>query len=121
LGGSERPAELLAVENVLPGAMEANRIIGDSGLGAALAPTLLEEVKYWPSRCQRQDFQQHVNFPASDISGSTETDASSETKTSRIHFSYGGSHYSLIFIDQGMNQWATDDLCVPKTLSVFID
>jgi hypothetical protein len=35
----------------------------------------------------------------------------SETKTSRIHFSYGGSPYSLIFMDQGMNRWATDDHC----------
>jgi uncharacterized protein (TIGR04255 family) len=34
----------------------ANRMVGDSGLGPALAPTLLEEVKYWPSWSQRERF-----------------------------------------------------------------
>jgi hypothetical protein len=89
----------------------AHRIVGDSGLGPALAPTLLEEIKYWPSWCQREDFQQHVKFPASDISGSTETDPNNETKTSRIHFSYAGNPYRLIFVDQGMSRWASDDPC----------
>ena len=46
---------------------EAKDIVGKSGLGPALAPTMVEHVKYWPSRSKRDDFQKRIGFPASDI------------------------------------------------------
>ena len=78
-------------------------------MGSALAPTLLEEVKHWPSWSQREDFFEYVKFPATDISGTKETDETNGTKTTRVNFSYQGNPYGLVFIDQGMSQWATDD------------
>ena len=35
---------------------EANTIVRESGLGTALAPTLIEHVKHWPTWCKRDDF-----------------------------------------------------------------
>ena len=46
---------------------EAKDIVGKSGLGPALAPTLVEHVKYWPGWSKRDDFQKRIGFPASDI------------------------------------------------------
>jgi hypothetical protein len=63
----------------------ANKFVGESGLGPALAPTLLDHVKYWPS-WSKWDFRQYVKFPAEDISGSDETDEAKRTKTSRVQF-----------------------------------
>src|SRR5450432_573808 len=74
----------------------ANQIVGDSRVGPALAPTLLEHVKYWPSWSQRADFREHVSFPAEDISGTNETDDAHRTKTTRVHFSYRGNPFTLV-------------------------
>jgi hypothetical protein len=87
----------------------AKQIVADGRLGPALAPTLLDHVKYWPSWSKRDDFQQYVKFPAENISGSEETDPAKRTKTSRIHFSYNGNPYAVVFVDEGMPQWTNDD------------
>ena len=87
----------------------ANKIVGESGLGPALAPTLLDHVKYWPSWSTRDDFRQYVKFPAEDISGSEETDDAKRTKTSRVQFLYNGNQYGVVFVDKGMPQWTNDD------------
>jgi len=87
----------------------ANKIVGESGLGPALAPTLLEHVKYWPTWHTRNDFRQWVKFPAEDVSGSQETDKAERTKTSRVQFSYNGNRYGVVFVDKGMPQWTSED------------
>jgi hypothetical protein len=87
----------------------ASRIVGDSGLGPALAPTLLDHVKYWPSWSTRDDFRQYVKFPAEDISGSQEADEAKRTKTSRVQFFYNSNRYGVVFVDEGMPQWTNDD------------
>jgi hypothetical protein len=87
----------------------ARRVVAEGGLGPALAPTLLEHVKYWPSWSIRDDFQQYVKFPAEDISGSQESDPANRTKTSRIYFTYRGNAYGVVFVDEGMPQWTNDD------------
>jgi hypothetical protein len=88
----------------------ANQIVGEGGLGPALAPTLLEHVKYWPSWSTHGDFLEYVNFPAEGISGTEEADELHRTKTTRVHFSYHGNPYTVVFVDEGMPQWTTDDL-----------
>lgn len=87
----------------------ASKIVGESGLGPALAPTLLDHVKYWPSWSKRDDFHQYVKFPAEEISGSEETDEGKRTKTSRVQFLYNGNPYGVVFVDEGMPQWTSDD------------
>ena len=87
----------------------AHQIIGESGLGLALAPTLLDNVKHWPSWSKRDDFYQYVKFPAEKISGSYETDETERTKTTRVQFSYNGNPYGIIFVDEGMPRWTNDD------------
>src|ERR1700681_4576798 len=71
-------------ENAKQLVARANKIVGESGLGPALAPTLLDHVKYWPSWSKWDDFRQYVKFPAAEISGSEVTDEVKRTKTSRI-------------------------------------
>jgi hypothetical protein len=87
----------------------ASKIVGESGLGPALAPTLLDHVKYWPSWSKWDDFRQYVKFPAEDISGSEETDEAKRTKTSRVQFLYNGNPYGVVFVDEGMPRWTSDD------------
>lgn len=79
---------------------KAKRIVGDSGLGPALAPTLIEEVKYWPSWSQRDDFGQYVHFPATDIFGSSEKDERQRDIT-RVYFKYKGRQYGVVIHDHG--------------------
>jgi len=85
----------------------ANQIVGESGLGPALASTLLEHVLAIMVKARR--FREYVHFPAEDISGEKETDEAHRTETTRVNFSYRGNHYTLTFVDRGMSQWATDD------------
>jgi hypothetical protein len=51
------------VENAKRLVARANKIVGESGLGPALAPILLDHVKYWPSWSKRDDFRQYVQIP----------------------------------------------------------
>jgi hypothetical protein len=57
----------------------------------------------------RNDFRQYVKFLAEDISGSQATDEAKRTKTTRVQFLYNGNPYGVVFIDEGMPQWTTDD------------
>jgi hypothetical protein len=82
------------------------QIVGQSGLGPALAPTLLEHVKYWPSWSKRDDFQKWVGFPATDIRASSDETKESE-KVTGVLFTYKGERYGVRFIDQGSN-WLPD-------------
>lgn len=86
----------------------ANKIVGESGLGAALAPTLLEHIKYWPSWSLRDGFQKYVGFPCSGVSGK----ATKEDRNNRnlIWFTYDDADYQVDFLDKGMNTWVHDDL-----------
>src|SRR5262249_969384 len=88
----------------------ANKLVGDSGLGPALAPVLLEHVQHWPSWSTHDNFYEYVRFPTRYIGGSYEQDKECRTKTTNVTFSYRAALYTVKFIDQGMTPWATDDL-----------
>jgi hypothetical protein len=93
----------------------AKQIVGESGLGPALAPTLLEHVKYWPSWSTRADFTQYVRFPCRYISGS-QGERGSPTIVS---FAYKDVLYTVRFVDNGTNSWATEDLNSYGTVHLY--
>lgn len=87
----------------------ANKLVGESGLGPALAPTLLEHVKHWPSWSKRDDFGQYAKFPAINISGEVERSSERRGSVSKIYFTYNGNPYGLIFTDEGMSPYSMGD------------
>jgi hypothetical protein len=78
---------------------EAKVIVGQSGLGAALAPTLIKHTYHWPRWSKRDDFLRWVHFPAADIAAS-EKEAGKET-IKGILFTYQGQRYGMRFADEG--------------------
>jgi hypothetical protein len=83
---TRRAEELLA---------KARQIINESGLGHALAPTLLEHVQDWPAQSQRADFVQSIGFPCRYISGSREEDKHDEKKMTVVSFAYKEAVYTV--------------------------
>jgi hypothetical protein len=79
---------------------QARELVGTSGLGPALAPTLLEEVKYWPSWSKRDDFSQYLHFPATNIVAS-EQEREKGVKVTGVLFTYKDCRYGLVFTDYG--------------------
>jgi hypothetical protein len=59
---------------------EAEGIVRETKLGAALAPTIIEEIYHWPSWSQRDDFLKWVHFPAMQITASEQKDGKETTK-----------------------------------------
>lgn len=86
---------------------KARKIIGETGLGPALAPTLIEEVMYWHGWISRPDFLQWVNFPASAISAEQSKDEKNHTIT-RVVFTYNNSAYTVVFTDNGYNSFVPE-------------
>jgi hypothetical protein len=99
----------------------ARQIVGQSGLGPALAPTLLEHVKYWPSWSTHDDFLKYVGFPCRYIRGSSETSSEESAKTTIVSFAYKEALYTVRFVDTGMNSWATDDMNAYGTVHFYRD
>jgi hypothetical protein len=87
--------------------VKAKRLVSESGLGSALAPTLVEEVQYWPSWSLKEDFESYKHFPATDIYGSRETDEKFRALT-KVYFRYKGSQYGLILNDKGYSSFGND-------------
>jgi hypothetical protein len=85
---------------------EAKVIVGRSGLGPALAPTLLEHIKHWPSWSKRDDFQKWVGFPATDIRATSEENSKKKEVTG-VLFTYKGERYGVRFTDGG-STWLPD-------------
>lgn len=82
-------------------AARACDIIEQSGLGLALAPTLLEHVKHWPSWAERPDFQQWIKFPCRYIGGSCRADPANKTRTTIVIFRYNDAEYAVRLCDEG--------------------
>ena len=81
----------------------AQNLVRTSGLGAALAPTLLEEVRHWPSWSTRADFREYVHFPATDVVASEEKqqDGYRNIDVATIYFMYADRRYGVVFTDPG--------------------
>jgi len=84
---------------------EANTIVRESGLGTALAPTLIEHVKHWPTWCKRDDFQDWVGFPATSIYATAEKRDKEEVLG--VLFTYNHERYGIRFSDEGTT-WLPD-------------
>jgi hypothetical protein len=84
---------------------EANTIVRESGLGTALAPTLIEHVKHWPTWCKRDDFQDWVGFPATSIYATAEKRDKEEVLG--VLFTYNHERYWIRFSDEGTT-WLPD-------------
>lgn len=88
---------------------EAKDIVGKSGLGPALAPTLVEHVKYWPSWSKRDDFQKRIGFPASDILASEDQNGKKD-KAVGVLFTYKGQRYGIRLTDHGFTSLPDGDV-----------
>jgi hypothetical protein len=86
---------------------EAHKFVSESRLGYALARPLLSHVKYWPSWSKRDDFSNYVKGPFQYIDGSY---SDQTPKTTVVLFTYNSIGYTLKFIDEGMFEWASDDM-----------
>ena len=84
---------------------EANTIVRESGLGTALAPTLIEHVKHWPTWSKRDDFQDWVGFPATSIYATAEKRDKEEVLGAL--FIYKNERYGIRFGDEGTT-WLPD-------------
>ena len=84
----------------------ANKLIGTSGLGPALAHTLIEEVMHWDAWSKRPDFMTWVHFPASDVAADSEKRGGKNARTTK--FTYNGCRYGVVFIDEGYNYFVPD-------------
>jgi hypothetical protein len=101
---------------------QARQIVGQSGLGPALAPTLLEHVRHWPSWSTHDNFLKHVGFPCRYIRGSSETDSEDDpAKTTIVSFAYKETLYTVRFVDTGMKSWATNDMNAYGTVHFYQD
>ena len=78
---------------------EANTIVRESGLGTALAPTLIEHVKHWPRSSKHNDFQQAVGFPATSIYATSEKHDKEEVLG--VLFTYKNERYGIRFRHDG--------------------
>jgi hypothetical protein len=94
-----QPAENNDVKAAAALIREAEGIVRQSGLGAALAPTIIGEIYHWPSWSQRDDFLKWVHFPAEQITASEKKEGTETTKG--ILFTYQGQRYGVRFIDGG--------------------
>jgi hypothetical protein len=86
----------------------AENLIAESGIGPALAPTLLEEVKHWPSWSKRDDFQKWMHFPATDVFGADERNEQGH-KIARVNFRYKDRQYGVHFVDEGYDAWQANN------------
>jgi hypothetical protein len=77
---------------------EANTIVRESGLGLALAPTLIEHVKHWPVWSKGDDFRQWIGFPATSISVSS--DQRDKEEVLGVLFTYKNERYGIRFADE---------------------
>jgi hypothetical protein len=87
--------------------LKARKLIGESGLGAALAPTLIEEVMHWHAWVTRPNLLQWVKFPASEISAEQAKNIKEHT-TTRTTFTYKNCPYTVMFTDEGYNSHIPD-------------
>jgi hypothetical protein len=79
---------------------KARKILKQSGLGNALAPTVIEAVMHWHAWQKRDDFMSWVSFPASHIVASQDRDDEKYTSLINVSFSYVGKTYGVcLFMD----------------------
>jgi hypothetical protein len=94
-----RPGENNDVKSAAALIREAENIVRQSGLGAALAPTIINEIYHWPSWSQRPDFLEWVHFPAEQITASEKKEGRETIKG--VLFTYQGHRYGVRFVDGG--------------------
>lgn len=84
----------------------AKTIVEKSGLGRALAPTLVEEVKYWPSWSTMPDFRKYVHFDATEVKGKHETGDNRKSLTA-VEFEFRDRRYQVVIRDDGYGYEST--------------
>ena len=96
---------------------EANKIVGEGRLGAALVPVLLGHVLYWPAWAANGQLANVETEPLRYISGSH--DQSERVKITIVSFAYKDTLYTVCLHDEGMYQWATDDMNAHGKVELF--
>jgi hypothetical protein len=96
---------------------EANKIVGEGRLGAALVPVLLGHVLYWPAWAVNGQLANVETEPLRYISGLQ--DQSERVKITIVSFAYKDTLYTVCLHDEGMYQWATDDMNVHGKVELF--
>ena len=113
---SARKAPDPSVEAAKATVARANKLIGDSRIGYS-ACTLLDHVRHWDAWSKRDDFQQLVGFPASDVTGTRDKVEKDYNRTT-IDFRYKRVPYSVILIEKGTSSWNNDDFNTYATLEI---
>ena len=75
-------------------------------MGPALAPTLLEHIKHWPSWSKREDFDKWVGFPCKFVDGTT----GEISETFVVTFEYNSTIYTVRFSEDQRRSWATAEV-----------
>lgn len=80
----------------------ARFVIQQSRVGYSIC-ALVETVKHWPAWLKRGNFPEKIQFPATNISGSEKriNDDKFPNKQITVHFTYSGTQYTLVFLDEG--------------------
>lgn len=113
---AKNPAVGLAQERIA----RAEAIVGTSGVGAALAPVLVEHIMHWHAWILRDDFGKYVRFPASDIHALQIERDDGQRFAERVSFTYGASHYRVEIVQEAKPWWDDDKLLQRGRVSVFV-
>jgi len=97
----------------------ARKIVGQGGLGAALAPTLVHEIEHWPSLFRRDDFYEHINFPATDVEFSRQRKKKHEVL--RVAFTNKKRRYELTVVDNPVSVMPDGDTYHSGNVELAID
>jgi hypothetical protein len=79
---------------------------------------MLEHVKYWPAWSKHDNFQNYCKGPFRYLGGSTDN---TKPTTTVVTFSYNSRVYALKFIDEGVFEWATDDMNTYGKLEIIVE
>lgn len=83
----------------------AEKLVNESRLAYALGRCLPEHIKYWPSWCKRDDFEQYVGFAAKNIVANSQEEQGTYrgVKVATIDLTFNGTRYQLCLRDEGMS------------------
>jgi hypothetical protein len=88
---------------------QAREFVTSSRLAYALCRPVLEHVQYWPSWCTHKDFYStYCTAPFGYIEGVSRR--SEKPAITVVTFSYNSTSYTIKLIDEGMFEFATDDM-----------
>ena len=94
----------------------ANKLVSESRIGYS-ACTLLDHIRHWDAWSKREDFQEYIGFPATEVTGTRDKVENNNDRIT-IDFRYLRVPYTVMFIEKGISAWNTDDFNSYATLEI---